>query len=489
MTKYFVLLSFVCLCSIATAMGPAPSVEMHLEQFHLDAAQAEARRIADPSIRDFYLVHVRVYKFMSTQDPVHLEGFDDFWDDTVEQLEEKSDTLPLRSVMLAELYGKKAMLEFLQENYFASLRMVRQCHKWTKRAAEMFPDNIEQLKFQGLFNVVFASVPKKYQGFAGMLGYSGNAELGMEQLEAAEKGSKLLKAEMHFVVFFIEKNVLAKADKAMLRMEKLRQESGANMMTDFLLASAYCGMHLNDKALKILENRDAYASDKRVFFTPYWDHILGKCYYFKGDYEKSRLYFRRFLVAHKGNIYEVDTKFRLGMSLILSGDVHGGQKLFKSLEEVKTSPFDEDEYAMAMAKRFAEEAPSPYLKQLFKARNFFDGGYQAEALATLGRLERQKEQLSAGELTELHYRYGRVYHKKGELEKAKTHYKQCVLQPPSDQKWMQAYATFYMGDISREKKLRDEAIAYYKSVLVYDGYFYQAGLENRCKAILSEMKN
>lgn len=489
MVKYFLLLLVLCIPCFALAMGPSPSVEIHLGQFHLDAAEAEAKRISDPATRDFYLIHVQIYKFMSTQDPLQLEGFDEFWDNTIDKLEDKSDTLPLRSVMLAELYGKKAMLAFLQENYFASLRMVRQCHKWTKRAAEMFPDNIEQLKFQGLFNVVFASVPKKYQGLASMLGYIGDAELGMKQLEAAEKGSRLLRAEMNFVVFFVEKNVLAKADKAMLRMEKRRREVGSNMMVDFLLASAYCGMHLNDNALMVLEKRDEYAKDQRVFFTPYWDHILGKCYYFKGDYEKSRLYFRRFLVGHKGNIYEVDTKFRLGMSLILSGDVHGGQKIFRSLEEVKASPFDEDEYAMAMAKRFAEESPSPYLKQLFKARNFFDGGYQKEALATLTRLEGQKEKRSSAELTELHYRFGRVFHKKGELTEARKHYAQCVAQPPSDQKWMQAYATFYMGDISREKDKREEAIAYYKSVLVYDHYFYQAGLENRCKAILSEMKN
>jgi len=489
MTKYFFLLLVLCLPQFGSALGPSPSVEEYLEQFHLDAAAIEAGRISDPATRNFYLLHIQIYKYMSTQDEAHLEGFDDFWGKTIDLLEDQSDTLPLRSVMLAELYGKKAMLSFLQENYFASLRMVRQCHKWTKRAAEKFPDNVEQLKFQGLFNVVFASVPKKYQGLAAMIGYVGDAELGMEQLELAAKKSRLLRAEIHFIVFFAEKNVLGKAEKAMVRMEKLRKELGPNMMIDFLLASAYCGMHLNDKALSVLDLRDTYAADKRVFFTPYWDHILGKAYYFKGDYEKSRLFFRRFLAAHKGNIYEVDAKFRLGMSLILSGDVHGGQKIFRSLQETKASPFDEDEYAMAMAKRFAEQAPSPHLKQLFKARNFFDGGYQEEALATLRRLERRKENLSSGELTELYYRFGRVFHTQGELISASEHYAQCVTQPPSDQKWMQAYATFYMGDISREKEKKEEAIAYYKSVLQYDKYFYQAGLENRCKAILSEMKN
>lgn len=489
MRKYFFLLLVCCLPQLSSALGPSPSVEQYLEQFHLDAAIVEAKRIADPVTRDFYLLHIQIYKFMSTQDPVHLEGFDDFWEKTVDVLEDKSDAFPLRNVMLAELYGKKAMLAFLQENYFASLRMIRQCHKWTKRSTEIFPDNKEQRKFQGLFNVVFASVPKKYQGLSGMLGYTGDAELGLQQLETAAKESRLLRAEAHFIVFFVEKNVLGKAERAMRRMEKLRADLGPNMMVDFLLASAYCGMNLNEKALAILDKRATYAADQRVFFTPYWDHALGKSYYFKGDYEKSRLYFRRFLAANKGNIYEVDAKFRLGMSLVLSGDVHGGQKIFRSLEEVKTSAFDEDEYAMAMAKQFAEVAPSPYLKQLFIARNYFDGGYQSEAISTLRRLERQQEKLSSGELTELYYRFGRVFHKQGELTEASLNYAKCVSQPPSDQKWMQAYATFYMGDISREKKKKEEAIAYYKSVLEYDKYFYQAGLENRCKAILSEMKN
>ena len=489
MTKIVFQLLIFCLPFSLHALGPSPSVEDLLERFHLNEAKAEAQTIADPVERDFYLLHIQLYKYMSTQDPGYLTGFDALWKKTVDKLEAKPDTLPLRNVMLIELYGKKAMLAFLKENFFGALRMVRQCHKWTKRSAELFPDNKEQRKFQGVFNVVFASVPKKYQGLAEMLGYGGDAELGMTQLEEAAKGSRLLRAETYYVVFFVEKNVLGKAERAMVRMEKLKKKLGNNMMVDFLLASAYSGMHRNEKALELLESRDGYVADKRVFFTPYWDHAMGKAYYFKGDYEKSRLHFRRFLVANKGNIYEVDAKFRLGMSLILSGDVHGGQKIFRSLEDVKTSPFDEDEYAMAMANRFAEHAPSPYLKQLFKARNYFDGGYQQQALATLKRLERQKEKLSSAELTELYYRFGRVHHTDGALTEATRYYKKCVAQPPSDQKWMQAYATFYMGDVSRENKKEQEAIAYYKQVLQYDQYFYQAGLENRCKAILSEMKN
>ncbi len=489
MAKYFSYLWLLLLPAYTWGIGPSASIEQRLEQFHLEAAIQEAQQLADPLTRDFYLLHIQFYKYISTQNVTHLEGFDEFWENTIQSLEKKPDSLPLRPVMLAELYGKMAILEFLEENYFASLRMVRQCHKWTKRSTELFPGNKEQRKYQGLFNVVFASVPKKYQGLASMLGYTGDAELGMQQLELAAAESHLLKAEAQFIVFFVEKNVLGKGEKAMKRMEKLKTKLGNNMMVDFLLASAYSGMHQNEKALALLELREKYVADKRVFFTPYWDHSLGKAYYFKGDYEKARLYLRRFLTAHKGNIYEVDAKFRLGMSLVLSGDLHGGQKIFKSLEEIKASLFDEDEYAMAMAKRFAAEAPSPYLKQLFKARNYFDGGYQEEALLTLRRLERQKELLSPDELIELYYRYGRIYHKQGELTNAIKNYNLCTAQPPSEQKWMQAYATFYLGDIAREQKKAQEAIAFYQSVLTYDKYFYQAGLENRCKAILSEMKN
>ena len=67
-------------------------------------------------------------------------------------------------------------------------------------------------------------------------------------------------------------------------------------------------------------------------------------------------------------------------------DLH---KIFSaSWKKGSHSGFDEDEYAEYMASQFAETPPGTHVSELFRARNYFDGGYFEEALVILNSLSR-----------------------------------------------------------------------------------------------------
>jgi tetratricopeptide (TPR) repeat protein len=470
------------------AYGPRASVEAYLERFHLVDAEREAQLLSDPALRDFYLCQIRSYQYICTQDARWLEGFETRWDDAVEGLEDKAEDNPLRGVMLAELYGKRAAIEFLQSNYFATVRMVRNCQKWIKKNEEAFPDNTEQLKYRGLFNIVFSAVPKKYQWITHTLGYVGDAELGLTQLDKAARQGKLMSLEAEVIAFFSEKSILNRPEAALARMQRVRKQKGENVLLDFLLASAHGELQQNEQSLHVLKNRSRYAGSPAVFFFPYWDHAMAKGLYFQGDYFGASQAFRRFLKAHKGSIYKLDASFRLGMAQCLSGQDEAAEKTFSSLEELESSAFDEDEYAMAMARRFAAQLPGENLKALFRARNFFDGGYLEKALKTLDELKKKSQGLQPEEITELHYRYGRIYHRQQQWGLASRSYRFCIAQPASDQKWMQAYASFYLGEIARQKGEKEVARRAYEQALRYEDFYYQGGLESRSKAALAALK-
>ena len=150
---------------------------------------------------------------------------------------------------------------------------------------------------------------------------------------------------------------------------------------------------------------------------------------------------------------------------------------------------DEDEYANFMAEKFSRKAPNPYQLKLFRARNLFDGGYLQNAMELLSELEKTSfGKLSLEERTELYYRYGRIYQQEGKNQEALTYYENCRKESHSEQSWLQAYATFYSGEIKRKQAQLKEAKVLYKEALTYKDYFYQNGLENRCKIALSEIK-
>lgn len=463
-------------------------VEKDLASFHLEAALKNAEKLENKAYRNFYQATAIFYQYVASLDQQYVLAFRDNWVQYEEALDEMPDTDPLKEVMIAELNCKRAGLEFLDGNNLTAIRYAQACRNHIRRNEKAFPDNIEQRKTLGLFNVVFGAVPRKYQWIANMLGYRGDIDTGLRQLEEAAQKGKLLNLESELIIFYMEKGMLSRQKEAVDRMERVRKATGPNMLLDYSLAAGYLNLKQNDKALEVLTYREQYAGNPKVFFIPFWDYLMGRAYYFKADYQRAQVYFSRFLKANKGSLFRTDATFRLGMTLTLGGNYTLGKNFFRQLSQDKTSGFDEDEYAEYMAKQYAIAEPTTTVQALFRARNYFDGGYFEQATGILSKLEPGEPQMNDAEKTELHYRYARVLHGQGKLDQAVAQYQQCITQPETDQLWLQVYAHFYQGEIFRGRGEKELARELYKKALGFNKYFYQAGLENRCKAALSELR-
>ncbi len=468
--------------------GLIVQIENDLAGFFLDEALKKAEKLDNEAYRTFYQATVLFYRYAASLDPQHVLAFRSNWKSYEEALGKMPDTDPLKGVMIAELHCKRAGIEFMDGKNLTAVRYAQSCRNHIRRNESQFPDNIEQRKILGLFNVVFGAVPRKYQWLSNMLGYRGDIEAGMQQLEAAAQQSRLLRLEAELIIFYIEKGMLSREKEAVARMERIRKERGPNMLIDYSLGAAYLNLKQNEKALEILSRREQYAGDARVFFIPFWDYLTGRAYYFKADYQRAQIYFSRFLKGNKGSLFRTDATFRLGMALTLNGSYGLGQHFFQQLATGSTSGFDEDEYAEYMAAQYAAKEPDATVKTLFRARNYFDGGYYDKATAILSDLQTRISQLSIAEKTEFHYRYARVLHGQGKFDQALEQYQRCIEQPATDQLWLQVYAHFYQGEIARARDEKEKARELYKKALGFNKYFYQAGLENRCKAALASLR-
>lgn len=486
------ILLFFLLVSTLYAQPPEDAlkaIEDAMLHFHLDKADSLATALEDKGYEAFYRNNILLYRYLASQEGHNLEAFRVEWKDAIGDIEDISNQDPLKKTMLAEMYGKRAALEFLDGKHLKAVNLVRSCHKLIHENVRRFPEDQSQNKLLGLFNVVFAAVPKKYQWLTNLLGYKGDMDLGMRQLAAAGYYGKLLPIEAELIAYYLEKNSLSRPDLAIKRMETVRKRKGSTILTDFLLASAYGTEKRGKQALEILNNKTPYLRDKRVFFISYWEYVRGKELYYNEEYTLAKAAFLQFLERHHGDIYKHDASFRLGMTEVFLGENEAAKRRFGSLLKMKASPFDEDDYARSLAGRFAQRLPGEALQVLFKARNRFDGGYYEKALTSLEQLN--PDELSSAEKTEWYYRKGRILHSRGLLEEAHDMYAKAILiQAAGDARWMQAYASFFMGEIARNTGDRGKAKAYYNSALGFGKvkHYYQAGLENRVKAALGSMK-
>jgi tetratricopeptide (TPR) repeat protein len=484
------ILFFLLLLGSLFAQPPEASlkaIENAMLHFYLDQADSLALELEDEGYKAFYQSNILLYRYLAAQNARHLEAYREGWKPAVEQIEVMPNRDPLKKTMLAEMYGKRAALEFLDGKQLKAVNLVRNCRKLIQENVRRFPEDQSQNKLLGLFNVVFAAVPKKFQWLTNLLGYKGDMDLGMRQLAAAGYYGKLLPLEAELIAYYVEKNSLSRPDLAIRRMEIVRKRKGSTILTDFLLASAYGTEKKGSRALEILNNKKRYQSNKQVFFIPFWEYVRGKELYYKEDYPLAKAAFRQFLERHQGNIYRLDASFRLGMTEVFLGENESAGKRFQSLLTMQASPFDEDDYALALAGQFARALPDTTLQMLFRARNRFDGGYYNEALRILETLK--PESLDGPEKTEWYYRKGRILHARNLPDRALEMYTKAVVQTASgNARWMQAYASFYMGEIAREQGDEGKATAYYRTAMSFDAYYYQAGLENRVKAALAKMK-
>ncbi|MEM6800981.1 MAG: hypothetical protein AAF696_06225 [Bacteroidota bacterium] len=463
-------------------------IEENMGAFKFEESSLLLQKLEDADWRTFYSCNLIIYKFLSSQDPQYFEQLEDIWEQSREQLEKSTRRDSLKEIFLADLFGKRAVIAFLDHKYFQAIKYARLCYKNIESSKEIYGDHPEQMKIRGLFNALLGAIPKKYQWISKTLGFKGDIRKGRKQLEMAAYESKILRQEALLVLSFVEKNMLGEEEVALKRLSKLRKEKGPNIILDFTLASIRLSLKRNDKALEILNLR-GYYDKEAIFFIPYWDYLLAKAHYYKESYSLSRIYFSRFVQTYKGKLFKGDAYFRLAMSLTLDGKYEQGKIYFKKIAYSEKEGLDEDEYAIYMAEKFAKNPPNLHETYLFRARNLFDGGYLDTALANLKKLEEQYvAALSLGERTELYYRYARIYQQAQDWETALSFFSRCIGLEESEQLWLQVYANYYSGQIKRNQGKLEEALSFFRAALSYKNYFYQTGLENRCKIALGETK-
>lgn len=483
------LLVVICLPGLlARAAGPdlqRGQVEKLIASFQLDSAEVKIEQLPSAAYRAYYQGHLLIYRHLGQQNEASLTVIKSRWEDLVEAVETMPEEDPLRGVMLSELLCKRALVEFIHHNYLSAVNHARLGRKLIAENARRFPDNVEQRKMLGLFNVVLGAVPSRYQWLINLLGFEGDIAQGIHQLEQAAQKGDLLALEAEIILYHVEKNILNQSEEALDRLRDVRNRVGKNMLIDYFLATGLMSIKHNESALRVLLRRPHY-DDGKVFLIPYWDYQLGKAYYYRGDMKRAQRYLARFVRDYQGRMFRTDASFRLGMALTFSGSYSVGKTFFLAVADQQGDQFDEDDYAQYLCQRFAHQPPSESVLTLFRARNLYDGGYFDQAIAALESMP--QDQLSAEEWCEWHYRFARIHHTEGRLDQALDHYRSCLSREVSKElRYLHAYACYFQADIARSRNHPDEARDLFQAALRYNHYFYQDGLENRSKAALSAL--
>lgn len=463
------------------------AVEEMLWNFELPLAQKKIALWPQGIWKSYYTNQVDLYRYISSQRKAERKVYLDSWAASRALLESKAASHPYGEALVADLHLKRALAAFMEEDYWTAISRARDARHWLRLAEKRNPASGEVKKLQGLFSVLFGAVPRRYQWLANTLGFTGNIREGLRLIDASSRESRVLRRESAILAAWAEKQFLNQPEAALSRLEALRRPEAPSQLLDFFCALVYLQMKKNDEALVLLRKRDIYHKNPNTHFIVFWDYLLGKGLYYQERYTEAQAPISRFIRDYEGTLFKGDAALRLGWALTLAGN-HSAGKAFFQLIATGEGGFDEDEYARSQAGLLLQKPPGAVETTLMKARNRFDGGYFPEALAHLRTLEPQRASLSPDELAELDYRFGRIFHGQNRLKEADQRYRSCLTFAATRQRWLQAYACFYLGEIERAQGDTASARKWFQQALGYDKIFYQSGLETRCKTALSELK-
>lgn len=488
----FLLCFFLATSLFGLVFGsePAPNrgeVERAIAYLHLDAAEELSQQLPTEKERIYYRTRCLFLRYISSESPDAWEAFGPVCKSGMQQLSKLSDRDPEKNVMLAELYFLRGAGKMLHQKYVGAALDVKNACSLLDDNQHRFPNNIEQRKLLGIFHVAMGSIPRKLRWLSSAVCFRGDLDTGLAYLKEAATQSQLLPMEAEVLLYYCEKNLLSVPEEALTRVEKLSDLYPSSKIVAYLRLSVLLELHRIDAALDFCAGIEpAFEADKQASKLPIWDYSRAKAHYFRLDFRQASYYFDRFLENNEGKTLQADAMFRKGMALALQDDYPQARRVFHELVGLKSSTFDEDEYARHMASIYRFRAPSSVEMDLFRARNLFDGGYYDRSIGLLEKL--QAAEINANERTELYYRLGRNHQAKGSNELAKQEYLNCVKEEPGHALWMKVYAHYYLGQLYEIDQSNDLAREQYEIALSYDDYEYQSGLEQRTKAALHQLR-
>lgn len=472
---------------------PQTAQRMALEEAigNLELGKATVLSFQEPNekLRYFYQSRILFIRCLINEDSQRLSAFLDLSKRALEAIQRLPDTDSERDMIAAELFFLRGAVKAMDKKNIGSAFELKNACALIYRNGQRFPQNREQLKLLGIFNVAMSAIPKKLKWLGSVLCFTGNLQLGLKQLEIAAEHSKLLPQEAAVMLFYFEKNLLGKPEAAVLRAKKMVEAHPNSIVANYLLLSGYLETRQIDAAIALVHAREAsLISNPSVEPLPIWHYSRAKAHFFRLEYDACIRHMDKFLGMYAGKTLYADALYKKAMSLALAGRYAEAQPVFHQLTKAEGSSFDVDEYALSQAAVYLLREPTETEKQLYAARNLFDGGYYHRSIKTLIPIEANAVNCGENDRCELWYRLGRNWQELDSARLARGCYVACISTQPVRSLWMKVYAHYYLGKLEESEQHYDNARREYQIALSYDDYDYQAGLEQRCKAALEQLK-
>ena len=395
----------------------------------------------------------------------------------IEKVEDNADDeSPLYLYALAEMHFELGAVHMLFGNNWRSAWTMLDAFDYIKANKNAPADFIPQYMASGVLNVAMGSLPGRYKLLASIMGYSGNVEVGLEELKRATQTAGTPYASFRkkavfiytYIYFFLKPEPTFNVWDVMTGYEQ-------SPLLVYSQAKIYHERCENETLIKLLSGR---RKANRISFY-LLDYMLGKAKLNRLDPDADAP-LQYFLSTYPGQNNVKAANRYLSWHYYLRGNNKLSNQFRQAAKNAGSTSIGADKQAEL-------DVNSPYNIHLLKAQLYFDGGYYQKALDALAGGVDEFE--TAREKIEYYYRLGRIYQQKEEYNQAIQRYNKLFLYPESNNTYEAANAALQVGLIYEKLGKSEEAREFFKKALAHSGFPFEDGIHQKAKAGLSRLKS
>ncbi|NND71721.1 MAG: hypothetical protein HKN43_09080 [Rhodothermales bacterium] len=432
-----------------------------------------------------YLSSISMYRFLMTDRDEYEEEFL-LRSDSLKTLLDDIDDSPWRIFIGAEANLQRAVVRVKRGRYIRAALAARTAYKEYNRVISDDPHFYDAYKGLGLLHLTFEYAPGFYKRFLNILGYSSMPGQGVAELTKASEASlynweesRVMLGVLDVVLFGSQRN-----GEAMLR--SLYNQYPENPIFSHVLGFyLYSNRRVDEAIVLFRESADRY-DDPTYFFIDYTDQFLATCYFYRGDFEESIFYNKRYINNHPGPAVKAPANLNVGLALELLG--RRGEAIPYYENVVSRREFDLDDVAEKKARSLIEAPMSAVERTMLLAQNALAAGKYEHAALLLTEFMNSGHR-EPNEIAEATYVLARVNHAAGNRARAFDLYQQVIDVPRDpDTRWA-PWAEYYRGFMFEEDGRIELARHSYSEALRYEGdYEYKRSVEDLATLALKRLE-
>ncbi len=387
--------------------------------------------------------------------------------------------------ILSDMYIHRGLIRLKFNETFTAGSDIKSAFKYLKENKKMFPSFLPDNKNYGFLTCAFSSVPSKYQWLAKLIGFEGDMNTGLTEIETYLKSDLTvkehvwMKLETAFIYAMVQHHLNKNADIAWKTIEPYTRAYKTVVLENYMRATVANYNGKNDEMLAVLQQKPSYASGTPFY---YMDYLLGLAKLRHQD-KDADIHFKIFTVKYKGKNYLKSAYRYLSWAYQLKNDNATAKTYYAMAVKLGIAVIEEDKQA---EREGAEALVWPV--NILKARLYYDGHYLDKALTTLNSVKEAELTHKKFKL-ELDYRKARIYHDNNEANSAIPFYTKVIESGKSEAYYYAAYSALQLGFIYEKQGKKTLAKQYF--TMAKDKFpankEYVSSIEQKAKAGLKRI--